>query len=134
MWNLALCGFDPQLKVPPCKSSAHRRSKVLLLIILSLSTTVTLVVLVLLFVLLKCRKKDRKLRSILDISPQETWRRISYQELVRATCRFNEHNLLGKGHFGSIYKGRLGDDMELAVKVFYQQFEEAFTSFELNVK
>ncbi|XP_031254709.1 receptor kinase-like protein Xa21 [Pistacia vera] len=66
------------------------------------------------------------------MSPQETWRRISYYELVRATDGFDEHNLLGKGSFGSVYKGRLGDGMELAVKVFHLQFEEAFTSFEVE--
>ncbi|KAJ0018487.1 hypothetical protein Pint_11707 [Pistacia integerrima] len=132
MGNLALCGFDPQLKVPPCQSSTHRKSKVLLLIVLSLNIAVTLVVLVFLFVWLKCRKKDKKLPSNIDMSPQETWRRISYHELVRATDGFNEHNLLGKGGFGSVYKGRLDDGMEVAVKVFHLQFEEAFTSFEVE--
>ncbi|XP_031254702.1 receptor kinase-like protein Xa21 [Pistacia vera] len=62
--------------------------------------------------------------------PQETWRRISQHELVRATDGFSKNNLLGRGNYGSIYKGRLDDGMELAVKVFHLHLEGAFTSFE----
>ncbi|KAH9679224.1 protein kinase domain-containing protein [Citrus sinensis] len=62
-------------------------------------------------------------------SPQAI-RRFSYHELLRATDRFSENNLIGIGSFGSVYVARLQDGMEVAVKVFHQQYERALKSFE----
>ncbi|XP_044507769.1 probable LRR receptor-like serine/threonine-protein kinase At3g47570 isoform X2 [Mangifera indica] len=130
MGNLALCGTS-QLQVPPCKKTTHRKlrtKKVFLSILLPTSIVVLLVVLVIMFLLI--RKKRTRPPTNVDIFPRETWRRISYQELVRATDRFNDNNLLGKGNYGSVYKGRLDEGMEVAVKVFHLDFEGGLTSFE----
>lgn len=64
------------------------------------------------------------------MSPEVTWRRISYQELFRATDGFSENNLLGKGSFGSVYKGTLSDGMQIAVKVFNLELEGTLRSFD----
>ncbi|XP_031254688.1 receptor kinase-like protein Xa21 [Pistacia vera] len=132
MGNLALCGSS-RLHVPLCKTRTHGKSssrKVMLFIALPLSITFTLVVFVLIFVLMKCRKKRTRPPTHVEMYPQRTWRRISYHELVRATNGFSENNLLGRGSYGSVFRGRLHDGMELAVKVFHLHFAEALTSFE----
>ncbi|KAL6861156.1 hypothetical protein ACP4OV_016856 [Aristida adscensionis] len=43
--------------------------------------------------------------------------RISYRELVDATCDFSELNLIGKGGYGHVYRGVLHDGTVVAVKV-----------------
>lgn len=40
----------------------------------------------------------------------------TYEELVEVTNGFSEQNLLGEGGFGCVYKGRLPDGREVAVK------------------
>ncbi|XP_057764759.1 G-type lectin S-receptor-like serine/threonine-protein kinase At1g11300 [Salvia miltiorrhiza] len=40
----------------------------------------------------------------------------SFETIANATDQFNENNLLGKGGFGPVYKGTLGDGKEIAVK------------------
>ncbi|KAL1537448.1 non-specific serine/threonine protein kinase [Salvia divinorum] len=40
----------------------------------------------------------------------------SFETVANATDQFNENNLLGKGGFGPVYKGNLGDGKEIAVK------------------
>ncbi|KAH7576014.1 hypothetical protein JRO89_XS02G0277600 [Xanthoceras sorbifolium] len=67
-----------------------------------------------------------------DVSQRAIWRRISYQELVRATEGFSESNLLGRGGFGLVFKGKLLDGMEIAVKVFHVQMERALRSFDVE--
>ncbi|XP_044507266.1 receptor kinase-like protein Xa21 [Mangifera indica] len=100
---------------------------VFLSILLPTSIAIVLVVLVLMI-----RKKRTRPPTNVDIFPGGTWRRISYLELMRATNEFSENNLLGKGSYGSVYKGRLDEGMEIAVKVFHLDFERALTSFEVE--
>ncbi|KAM7515124.1 hypothetical protein LguiA_004707 [Lonicera macranthoides] len=77
------------------------------------------------------RKRDRELQTQLCSLPH-AWRMISYIELLQATNGFNESNLLGVGSFGSVYKGTLSDEVNVAVNVFNLQLEEAFKSFNVE--
>ncbi|PPD96925.1 hypothetical protein GOBAR_DD06059 [Gossypium barbadense] len=113
MKNSALCG-PPRLLVPPCKNDIRKNSQMAILHALryqSRSTTLPI--------------KD-------DLLSLKTLRRISHAELSRATNGFEESNMLGSGSFGYVYKGRLSDGMEVAIKVFNLQTEEAFRSFDIE--
>ncbi|KAJ4718183.1 Receptor-like protein kinase [Melia azedarach] len=133
MGNDLLCG-SPNLQVPPCKSSkisTHRKSRKKVLVLGIALPLGAVFILSLGFVLVsRCRKKSTELPNDAKMSPQATVRRFSYLELLRATERFSESNLLGMGSFGSVYKARFEDGIEVAVKVFNLQFEGAFKSFD----
>ena len=128
--NQALCG-PPQLKVPPCETSNVRQSTTTIIVRYILPTMIAIILaLFLIFALMKRRKRDAKQKSQEDLLPLATWRRITYLELEQATDGFSESNLVGKGSFGSVYKGRLSDGTSVAVKVFNLNIEGGFKSFE----
>lgn len=82
-----------------------------------------------------CRKRNVEVATeTAMLLPQLQGQRVSYLELVRATNRFDESNLLGSGGFGSVYKGTRSDGTYVAVKVFNLQIEGAFKSFDCECK
>ncbi|XVF78738.1 hypothetical protein PTKIN_Ptkin14bG0159800 [Pterospermum kingtungense] len=134
--NDALCG-PPRLLVPPCKSSIHRNSKMTTrsrVLRYGLPAIASLIIIALLvFFLRKCKSRSRNLPAIQEESLYlKSWRRISQAELLQATDGFGEHNMLGSGSFGSVYKGRLSDGTDVAIKVFNLQLEGAFRSFDVE--
>ncbi|XP_059436549.1 receptor kinase-like protein Xa21 [Corylus avellana] len=132
--NDGLCGA-PRLQIPPCKEGASRpkntaTSSILKYVLPTIGLTVLVVAIVSLWI--GCRKRNSRLPLEITSLPLVTWRRISQQELLQATKGFSANNLLGKGSFGSVYKGTLSDGMIVAIKVFNLEVEEAFKSFEIE--
>lgn len=55
--------------------------------------------------------------SSTSTSQDKAWQdQFSYQEICLATSNFSEQNKIGKGNFGSVYKGKLRDGSIIAVK------------------
>ncbi|KAK2642484.1 hypothetical protein Ddye_024247 [Dipteronia dyeriana] len=129
--NSKLCGA-PQFQVLPCKASTRqglKRSVSKPIIYILSAIVLTVLVLELIFLLFRSQKKKSKPLDKEDMPALSTWRRISYQELGHATSGFDESCLLGKGGFGSVYKGKLLDGMIIAVKVFHLQVQRALRIF-----
>lgn len=139
MMNYALCG-SPEQRVPPCQATPNfSRPKSRTKLVQAIALSVSLVVLLTLIVIVLSTWRKRR-RIIEQPNSNETdashhqarWRRVSYQEIVRATGGFSETNLLGKGSFGSVFRGRLSDGMQIAVKVFHIQSERSLKSFDIE--
>lgn len=135
MSNEALCG-DSRFQVPKCKSSVPnrpRRKRALHIALYTLSGFGLVSIALIGIILFKCQKKRKDGDQTLTI-PEVSYQRISYHELQEATDGFSESNTLGKGGFGSVYKGRLKDGTVVAVKVFNLESEGSYKSFDVECK
>ncbi|KAG8378391.1 hypothetical protein BUALT_Bualt08G0132600 [Buddleja alternifolia] len=130
--NSALCGLT-RFQVPPCVET-HKRSRLKQVALLKyiLPPIVSAIVLVIVILIFINRRKQNKIPPATDSSLGKAWRRISYQELMQGTNAFSEENLLGRGGFGSVFKGSLSDGLNIAVKVFNLQIEGASKSFDIE--
>ncbi|XP_027082522.2 LRR receptor-like serine/threonine-protein kinase EFR [Coffea arabica] len=138
--NNKLCGGIPELEFPPCPViKGKNRGKLKVIILLSIVLPAMLLVLgTVLLYLLVYRKRERRLVAGFSSMPTRVNKllRISYHELHRATSGFSPGNLIGSGHFGSVYKGRLekhGNKL-VAVKVLDLQKNGASKSFKAECK
>ncbi|KAJ1418405.1 Serine-threonine/tyrosine-protein kinase, catalytic domain [Sesbania bispinosa] len=136
MMNDALCG-RPELGVQSCPINGTKQRKTGKKLLLKL--IIPLIIVSCIFVgcaiLLIYKRKYNKSSSIDDINlpTLQFPSRISYHELVEATKNFDEHNLLGRGSFGSVYKGELSSNaMVIAVKVFNLEVQEGSRSFDME--
>ncbi|KAJ1407767.1 Serine-threonine/tyrosine-protein kinase, catalytic domain [Sesbania bispinosa] len=58
---------------------------------------------------------------------------IDYKQLEKATGNFKESNILGEGGFGCVYKARLDDNLDVAVKKLHCESHHAEREFENEV-
>ncbi|KAL8482279.1 hypothetical protein ACS0TY_028441 [Phlomoides rotata] len=128
--NSALCGSG-RFQVPSCKKN-HGRSRTMVYVIPPLIIAIILMIIIFLLI---TRRKDVKVPPPDDDSKLGVdWRVISYRELVQGTSGFSETNLLGRGGYGSVYKGTLLDGLDVAVKVFNFELEGAGKSFDTETE
>lgn len=129
--NDALCGA-PRLQVLPCKKHGPRSKRTKTRQILTFLLPAVGVTILVASIVLISRKRQKMSTGSVDMSPLATWRRVSYQELLRATEGFNPDKLIGEGSFGSVYKGTLLDGKNYAIKVLNLQIERALHSFDVE--
>ena len=72
----------------------------------------------------KIQRPDGRLESNLSRLCKE----FSFESLCKATQGFLESNIIGKGSFGSVFRGRLDDQTEVAVKVLKNPEIAGFTN------
>jgi len=75
-------------------------------------------------------KKAPRRPYLLLLSFGKKFPRVSYKDLAQATENFSEFNLVGRGSYGSVYKGKLTQaKIEVAIKVFDLETRFADKSF-----
>ncbi|KAK9056075.1 hypothetical protein SSX86_027162 [Deinandra increscens subsp. villosa] len=128
MHNKDLCGA-PKLEVLSCRNKQHE-SRILSSLKYILPVIAAINGLALVVYLL--RRHITCIQTDVELPWLVKWTRVSYYELVKATESFDESNLIGKGAYGSVFKGKLSDGVNVAVKVFNLLSEGAVKSFAIE--
>ncbi|KAF8027300.1 hypothetical protein BT93_E0263 [Corymbia citriodora subsp. variegata] len=129
--NKELCGGVLALNLPLCKSLRSKKSSSPKSIVISvIAGSLVCLALLLLCVIIFYRKKKRTTTNASTLlSFENQFLRISYEALLRATDRFSETNLIGRGRYGKVYKGILDSGAIVAVKVLNLMQRGASRSF-----
>ncbi|XP_054813370.1 probable LRR receptor-like serine/threonine-protein kinase At3g47570 [Prosopis cineraria] len=130
MMNQALCG-NLQFQMPPCRKETRQRFTIKYLLLKCILPIVMSIILVVSGIIL-LRHKRQNSRGLVerDFPTLGVPRRISYFEIQEATNGFDESNILGRGSFGSVFKGKLSSGMIVAVKIFNVDSQVMLRSFE----
>ncbi|XP_047260474.1 probable LRR receptor-like serine/threonine-protein kinase At3g47570 [Capsicum annuum] len=116
IYNEALCGSS-RFSVAPCPTSSKNRSTRKKLLVLFLLLGMALVVVPSTFILFWIMyRRGKRAPQQSDSLSAITRERISYYELIQATDVLSESNLIGSRSSGSVYKGVLRSETDIAVK------------------
>ncbi|KAL3730174.1 hypothetical protein ACJRO7_027218 [Eucalyptus globulus] len=129
--NMKLCGGVPSLKLPLCKSSSSKKSSSIKarVIYWVAGCLLCLALLLLCLSIFYHKKKQTTTIASTSLSFENQFLRISYEELLRATNRFSETNSIGKGRYGTVFKGILDGGATVAIKVLNLMQRGASRSF-----
>ncbi|KAJ6843060.1 receptor kinase-like protein Xa21 [Iris pallida] len=131
--NDELCGGSPNLRLQVCSVRNERRTRasVLVLVLSVVGGAVLLCLLICLLVFCCRRHRHGKQTSSRDyyMEDMHKFTRVSYTELYNATNGFSSSSLIGVGSFGSVYRGALEGNGEVAVKVLNLERKGAAKSF-----
>jgi Leucine-rich repeat (LRR) protein/tRNA A-37 threonylcarbamoyl transferase component Bud32 len=130
--NALLCSNVRVDDLPRCSASASKRSrKFIIPLLAALSAVVALALIVgLVFLVFHILRKRRWKSSQSIGQAYMELKRLTYNDVSKATNSFSPTNIVGSGQFGVVYKGQLdGEDSSVAVKVFKLNQYGALDSF-----
>ncbi|CAK9169900.1 unnamed protein product [Ilex paraguariensis] len=116
---------------PPGKNNGATRTIIIIVVL----TVITVILMVCIFNFLrkkKHRKPKEKNETVDEISIIETLQ-YDFGTIRIATDNFSHSNKLGKGGFGTVYKGRLPNGQEIAVKMLSRNSKEGEREFRNEV-
>jgi len=128
--NNDLCGGISKLHLPPCplKGKEHSKHHDFKLIAVIVSVVSFLFILLLILTIYCIRKRNKKPSS--NSPTIDLLVKISYEDLYKGTDGFSTRNLIGTGHFGSVYLGTLElENKFVAIKVLKLQKKGGHKSF-----
>ncbi|XP_034675066.1 probable LRR receptor-like serine/threonine-protein kinase At3g47570 [Vitis riparia] len=137
--NNKLCGSDPEaagkLRIPTCITKVKSNRHLILKIVIPVASfTLLMCAACITWMLISQNKKKRRGTTFPSPCFKALPPKISYSDIQHATNDFSPENLVGKGGFGSVYKGvfRTGENgvnTIFAVKVIDLQQGEASENF-----
>ncbi|KAF0934302.1 hypothetical protein E2562_024763 [Oryza meyeriana var. granulata] len=127
--NLGLCGGAMDFHMPSCTAASKKVEKQYYLITILIPIFGFMSLILLVYFLLTVKKMPRSKYSE-SHSFGENFPKVSYKDLAQATMNFSESNLVGRGSYGTVYRGKLKETkVEVAVKVFDLDMQGAEKSF-----
>jgi len=127
--NWGLCGGAIDLHMPACPAVSRVIEWKHYLTILLILTFGFMSLGMSIYIMLVGKKAPGR-PCILLHSFGKKFPRVSYKDLAQATENFSELNLVGRGSYGSVYKGKLTQaKLEVAIKVFDLETRFADKSF-----
>ncbi|KAF7847802.1 hypothetical protein BT93_L2562 [Corymbia citriodora subsp. variegata] len=129
--NRNLCGGIAELNLPFCKLNTSKLFWTKKAIIITTITAIlsSLILCLCLLIIWYRRKKSKNNTSSIELLFEHQFSRVSYGELFRATNGFSENNVIGKGRYGTVYKGTTQDGGYVAIKVLNLGHRGASKSF-----
>ncbi|KAJ6874914.1 LRR receptor-like serine/threonine-protein kinase [Populus alba x Populus x berolinensis] len=113
--NDKLCGGIKALQLHECPKQRQQNGFPRKVVILVSSIALFLLLLLASVCAVIHSKKTNKSGPSLVSPLEKKYQRVSYSELARATGGFSSTNIIGDGKYGTVYKGILGSDDQVAV-------------------
>uniref|UniRef100_J3LES9 Receptor kinase-like protein Xa21 n=1 Tax=Oryza brachyantha TaxID=4533 RepID=J3LES9_ORYBR len=126
--NPELCGGVADLHMRSCPIGSGRKATEYYLVRVLIPLFGFMSLILLIYFILSEKKMGRG--PYLPFSPLDQFPIVSYKDLAQATQNFAESNLLGRGGYGAVYRGRLTKSkQDVAVKVLDLDMRGAEKSF-----
>ena len=120
------------LHMPLCPTISPKIKKMHNLVRLLIPVFGFMSILMLIYIIVYGKKTPRRTYLLLFSFGQQ-FPKVSYNDLARATGNFSEEHLIGRGSYGSVYRGNLAPaKMQVAIKVFDLEMRCADKSFLLE--
>ncbi|CAL5441275.1 unnamed protein product [Camellia sinensis] len=127
--NRNLCGGVKELQLPACPTERVKKRSTRTVILVAIAIGVSIIFLVVCVCAVLYRLRKSKQPSVVS-TEENQYPKLSYAELHQSTNGFSLDNLIGKGRYGSVYKGILNSGEQIvAVKVLNLQESGADKSF-----
>uniref|UniRef100_A0A0D9VIB3 Receptor kinase-like protein Xa21 n=1 Tax=Leersia perrieri TaxID=77586 RepID=A0A0D9VIB3_9ORYZ len=127
--NWRLCGGAVDFHMPLCSAASRKIERKCDLVRLLIPIFGFMSLTMLIYVITLGKRKSRKAYLFL-FSFGKQFPKVSHSDLVRATGNFSNSNLIGRGSYGSVYKGKLTmAKIDVAIKVFNLEMRRADRSF-----